>query len=218
MEDELLDGFNYTVFTFIIKYSNNRSEESVRASNDLERGDYLKLDCSGGTNFINVLTEDDISVGYVDEEYVNLFNTYAEQLDFSVVRKVLGTKKRNIYVEVYFKGEIMDVGFEREFASGYLEELGKTYENAFGSKSKYPDIAVEAFLSVAKKKRKAPNKITCYHQACMCYRQMEEYENELQMIHYVLNEFKNDIDNNSKELFERRLDKVIALIEKPKKE
>lgn len=217
MKNELLDEFSYTVFTFIIKYGDNRSEKEKMVTNDLERGDYLKLDYANKKDSINVLTEDGVIVGYVDEEYVDLFKSYTDQLEFSVVRKVLGTKKRSIYVDVYFNSEIMDVGFDREFSTGYLEELGKKYENAFGLKNLSPEIAVEVFLDVAKKKHESLNKMTCYHQACMCYRQMGAYDNELTTVRHILNTFQNDMNEDSKEFFERRLDKVMKLMKKSKK-
>lgn len=218
--DVCIDGESTcsTIINSPIKGTKHIGSVAIGTASKLERGDYLVFerepDNPYDSNAIKVKTEGGVCIGYVDKLYADIFNRYFEYIEYSIVSKVSKRDRFYLYMDTYLKGEIVEDSVDGYQFGSYFEDLGSMYDKAFNLKYENPQKAVEMFIAIADKKRRVENKIACYHQACMCYRKLNDYTNELDVIRHILKEFKEGLSEERISFFERRLMKVEKLVEK----
>lgn len=211
-------GENFiTEIDFEVKGLSYRGTDALIEAESLVKGDILSFqpepDNPHDRNAIKVCTARGIFIGYVPRTCAQEFSSRKNDFIDCYVRRVKkGYDTAYIKATARYYGEffIYDEDFDTECTvhklHDYLAPAMKLKKDGEIEK------AAAAYLVAGEKESSVKDKISAYHQACVCLRKLKKYQDELGVVNKILKEFKADLSDKQKENYQKRQETVTRFI------
>lgn len=202
------DSINFAVKGLI--YRDKSIQEKAKF---LEVGDELRFEHEANNEYdefaMRVVTLDDLFIGYVDAEYSEFVFINQDKITSCFITKISSDEIPFIYANAYFQYGTKDKPewLSTRITTNRSIALEKCPELSMAERLKYSDPlkAVQIFLKCAEK---IGDNVYPYHQACICYRNVKDYDNEQIIIEKIFLIFGDEMDDYGREIYNTRLRNV----------
>ncbi len=197
---------------FEVKGIYYRDNEAIEAARTLSKGNNLYLEPEPDNpydgNALKILTENNIFIGYVDRDCCKIFKERNNVLISCKVQKV----KKNydipyVHVVAKYKGSFDIYG---EDVRCVISRTRDYIKSAMRLKDKEEfEKAADKFIYAGQHEVFEKFQLEAYRNACICLRKIKDYKREIDIINIILEQFSNELYDDKKETFEKRL--VVAM-------